>query len=78
MQQRVEIHEIGLYNAIKQVKKGCLVYQARNPDNRKIKGNAQWTPLPDLPMQSVAMEVFSIPKVNIGNEVFDCVVVCAD
>ena len=78
MQQRVEIHQIGLYNAIKQVQKGCLVYRACNPENRKIKGEAQWTPLPDLPMQSVAMEVFSIPKVNIGKEVLDCVVVCAD
>ena len=31
MQRRFEIDEIGLHNAIKQVKKGCSVCQASNP-----------------------------------------------
>ena len=34
MQHRFEIHQIGLYNAIKRVRKGCSVCQACNPDNR--------------------------------------------
>ena len=78
MQRRFEIDEIGLYNAIKQVKKGCSVCQANNPDNRNVRGEAQWTPVPDQPMESVAMDVFSMPEVHIGKEVFDCVVLCVD
>ena len=78
MQRRFEIDEIGLYNAIKQVKKGCSVCQACNPDNRSHKEEAQWTPIPDQPMESLAMDVFSMPEVRIGKEVFDCVVLCVD
>ena len=76
MQHRFKIDENGLYNAIKQVKKGCSVCQACNPDNRNVKGGAQWTPIPDQPMESVAMDVFFMPEVHIGKEVFDCVVLC--
>ena len=42
MQHRLEIDAIGLYNAIKQVKKGCSVCQACDPDNRNVQGEAQW------------------------------------
>ena len=31
-------------------------------------GKAQWTPVPDQPMESVAMDVFSMPEVHIGKE----------
>ena len=78
MQRRFEVDDIGLYNAIKQVKKGCSVCQACNPDNRSHQGEAQWTPIPDQPMESVAMDVFSMPEVHIGKEAFDCVVLCVD
>ena len=78
MQRRFEIDEIGLYNAIKRVKKGCSVSQACNPDNRNVRGEAQWTLVPDQPMESVAMDVFSMPEVHIGKDVFDCVVLCVD
>ena len=47
MQRRLEIDGIVLYNAIKQVKKGCSVCQACNPDNQNIRGEAQGTPIPD-------------------------------
>ena len=70
MQRRFQIDEIGLYNAIKQVKKGCSVCQACNPDSRGHKGEAQWTPIPDQPGESVAMDVFSMPEVHIGKEDF--------
>ena len=40
MQCRFEIDEIGLYNAIKQVKKGCLVCQACIPDDQDVKGRS--------------------------------------
>ena len=78
MQRRFEIDQIGLYSAIKKVRKGCSVCQACNPDNPNVKGEAQWTPVPDQPMERVAMDVFSMPKVHIGKETFDCVVLCVD
>ena len=78
MQRRFEIDQINLYTAIKKVRKGCSVCQACNPDNRNVKGEAQWTPVPDQPMESVAMDVFSMPEVHIGKETFDCVVLCVD
>ena len=39
---------------------------------------AQWTPFPDQPMESVAMDVFFMPEVHIRKEVFDCVVPFVD
>ena len=66
MQRRFEIDQISLYNAIRKVRKGCSVCQACNPDNRNVKGEAQWTLVPDQPMESVAMNVFSMPEVHIG------------
>ena len=78
MQRRLEIDEIGLYNAIKQVKKGSSIFQACNPDNQNVRAEAQWTPIPAQPMESVAMDIFSMPEVHFGKEVFDCVVLCVD
>ena len=78
MQRQFKIDQISLYSAIKKVRKGCPVCQACNTDNRNVKGEAQWTPLPDQPTESVAMDVFSMPEVNIGKETFDCVVLCVD
>ena len=78
MQHRFEIDQIGLYNASKKVRKGCSVCQACNLNNRNVTGEAQWTPVPDQPMESVAMDVFSMPEVQIGKETFDCVVLCVD
>ena len=78
MQRRSEIDEIRLYKAIKQVKKGRSVRQACNPDNRNLRAEAQWTPFPDQPKGSVAIDVFSMPEVHIGNDIFDCVVLCVD
>ena len=78
MQRRFGIDQIGLYNAIKKVRKGCSVSQACNPDNQNVTGEAQRTPVPDQPMESVAMDVFSMPKVHIGKETFDCLVLCVD
>ena len=59
MQRRFEIDQIGLYNAIRKVRRGCSVCQACNPDNRNVTREAQWTPVPDQPMESMAMDVSS-------------------
>ena len=73
--RRFEIDESGLYNVIRQVKKGCLVC---NGDNQNDKEEATWTPIIDQPMESVAMDIFSMPKVHIGKQVFDCVALCVE
>ena len=78
MQRRFQIDDICLYNAIKQVKKGCSVCQACNPDNWNVRGEAIWTPIPGQPIERVAMDVFSMPEVHIGTEVLDCVILCLD
>ena len=78
MQRQFKVDEIGLYNDIKQVKKACSVCHACNPDNQKIKGEAPWTPIPDHPTESVAMDVFSILDVHIRREVLNCVDLCVD
>ena len=78
MQRRFGIYQISIYSAFKKVRKGCSVCQACNPDNKNVKGETQWTPVPDQPMESVAMDVFSMPEVHIGKETFDCVVLCVD
>ena len=78
IQRRFEVDQISLYNAIKKVRKGCSVCQACNPENRNVKGEVKWTLVPDQPMESVAMDVFSMPEVHIGKATFDCVVLCVD
>ena len=62
MQRRLEIDQISLYSAIKKVRKDCSVCQACNLDNRNIKGEAQWTPVPDQPMESVAITSSPCPN----------------
>ena len=76
--QRWFEHDIGLYNAIKQVKTACLVCQEYHPYNWNIQGEAHWAPIPDQPMRSMAMDVFFMPKGRIGKEFFNCVVLCVD
>ena len=66
MQRQFKIDQINLYTAMKKVRKGCSVCQACNAHNRNVKGEAQWTPVPDQPMESVAMDVFSIPKCTLA------------
>ena len=65
MRRRFKIDEIGIYNATTQVKKGCSVRQACCPDNQNVKEEAQWTFIPEQPMDSLVMAVIcmeSAPK----------------
>ena len=41
-------------------------------------GNADWTPVPDVPMESVAIDKFAMPPVRQSKGVYDCVVLCVD
>ena len=78
MQRRLKIDQIGPYNAIKQVKKGRSVCQACNPEHGQVKGEAECMSIPDKPMESMAVDVFSKPEVHIPKQIFDCVVLCVN
>ena len=58
MQHRFEIDQI--------VRKGCSVCQACNPDNRNVKGEAQWTPVPDHPWRAWPWTSSPCPKVALA------------
>ena len=73
MQRWLEMDDIGIYNAIKRVKKGGSVCQACNPYDRNVKGEAQRTVMCDQPM-----DLFCMPEVRIGKDVLDCVFLCVD
>ena len=76
MQRRFKNDETGLYNAIKEVKKGYSVCQACNRDNQNVRGEAQWTPIPDQPIESAATDVFSMPEVDCKRGFRLCSPVC--
>ena len=78
MVKRFAIDDVDLWRSVRAVRKGCAVCNACNPRNAPSVGEPQWTPVPERPMESVALDVFSMPEVHIGKEVFDCVVLCVD
>ena len=48
------------------------------PPNQSQAANADWTPVLDVPMESVAIEKFAMPPVRHGKNVYDCVILCMD
>ena len=56
----------------------CPVCQACSWPNRSRQGEQEWAVVPDEPMQSVALDVFSMPAVKDATGTYDCVVVCVD
>ena len=48
------------------------------PPNRSHVAEADWTPVPEVPMESVAIDKFTMLAVRQGKEIYDCVVVCVD
>ena len=78
MQRWFKMDEIGLYNAVKQVKKAWLFCQVCSHHNRNVKGEAQWSPISDQPIESVAIDFFSVCEVHSRNEVLDCMVPSVD
>ena len=51
----------GLCKTLKAVCGSCQVCQAVKAPNQSQAGNADWTPVPDVPMESVAMDKFAMP-----------------
>ena len=65
----------GARELLNKVKSHCQVCAACNPANYLLAGDQQWTPIPDRPMESVSMDVFSMAEVKVGKDTYDCVVI---
>ena len=60
------------------VKGGCVVCQASDQPTFQIKGKYKFTPIPEAPMISVCLDVFSMPPVQWQANFYDCMLVCVD
>ena len=68
----------GARELLNKVKSNCQVCAACNPANYSLVGDEQWTPIPERPMESVSMDIFSMPEVKVGKDTYDCVVIVVD
>ena len=68
----------GARGLLNKVKSHCQVCAACNPANYSLAGDQQWTLIPDRPMESVSIDVFSMPEVKVGKDTYDCVVIVVD
>ena len=68
----------GARKLLNKVKSLCEVCAACNPANYSVAGNEQWTPIPDRPIESVSIDVFSMPEIKAGKDTYDCVVIVVD
>ena len=68
----------GLCKTLKSVCWSCQVWHAVKPPNRSQAGNADCIPVPDVPMESVAIDKFAMPPVRHGKEVYGSVILCVD
>ena len=66
------------WDLLNKMKSPCQVCAACNTANYSLAGDQQWTPIPDRPMESVSMNVFSMPEVKVGKTTYDCVVIVLD
>ena len=56
----------------------CAVCRATKSRNHSTAGNPVYTPIPEAPMRSVAMDVFAMPEVTVDGETYDCVILAVD
>ena len=68
----------GLCKTLKAVCRSCQVCQAVKPPNQSEAGNADWTPVPNVPIESMAIDKFAMPPVQHGKEVYDRVILRVD
>ena len=78
MERRFLLPVNDLKGYLKGITKACPVCQACNPPNQDHSGVQKWTPIPDTPMESVSMDIFSMPLIKVGKETFDAVVLVVD
>ena len=67
---------VAVGEALKGVSGSCQACQAVKPRHRAWACNAHWTPVPDVPTQSVVVYKFAMPPVLHSKEVYDCVILC--
>ena len=56
----------------------CAVCRATKSPNHSTAGNPVYTAIPEAPMRSVAMDVFTMPEVTVEGETYDCVILPVD
>jgi hypothetical protein len=69
--------EKGAQKFCQNVCKKCAVCQCSSR-GETLKGPIESTPIPPAPMTSVAIDLFKMPQVLCGGEVFDMMAVCVD
>ena len=67
---------LGSAKTLKSVCGSCQVCQLVEPPNQLQAGKADWTPVPDIPVESVAIHKFAMPPVGHGKEIYHCVILC--
>ena len=68
----------GYYAILDRYCSDCAVCRATKSPNHSTAGNPVYTPIPEAPMRSVAMDVFAMPEVTVEGETYDCVILAVD
>ena len=68
----------GYYAILDKYCSDCAVCRATRSPNHSTAGNSVYTAIPEAPMRSVAMDVFTMPEVTVEGETYDCVILAVD
>ena len=68
----------GYYTILDKYCSDCAVCRATKSPNHSTAGNPVYTPIPEAPMRSVALDVFATPEVTVEGETYDCVILAVD
>ena len=63
----------GCYAILNRYCKACAGCRATKHRNRSTAGSPLYTAIPESPKRSISMDVFTMPKITVEGEVFDCV-----
>ena len=69
---------VAVGEALKGVSGSCQACKAVKPRHLARAGNADGTPVLDVPTQSVVVYKFAMPPVLHSKEVYDCVILCVN
>ena len=68
----------GYYAILDRYCSDCAVCRATKSPNHSTAGNPVYTAIREVPMRSVAMDVFAMPEVTVEGETYDCVILAVD
>ena len=77
MKRRVK-YPPGFCKALKAIHGSGQVSQAVKPPNGSHASNADWSPVSDVPIESVVIDKFAMRPVGHRKEVYNSVIVCVD